>query len=69
MATQLSELETPALVVDVAKMSANIARMQNRVDKLGVKLRPHLKTTKSLAIAERVCGKEAGITVSISSPM
>jgi D-serine deaminase-like pyridoxal phosphate-dependent protein len=61
----LDGLETPAAVVDVQRMQRNIARMQSRMDALGVAFRPHVKTTKCVAVAERqrVAGAR-GITVS-----
>ena len=46
-------------------MMANIARMQTCADRLGVKLRPHLKTLKSAQAAEALIAAGAsGITVS-----
>jgi len=39
-------LDTPALILDEAKMDANIARMRDKAQALGVTLRPHLKTSK-----------------------
>jgi threo-3-hydroxy-D-aspartate ammonia-lyase len=58
-------LATPAAVVDVPKMQRNIARMQARADALGVKLRPHVKTTKCLDIVQQQAAAGAqGITVS-----
>jgi D-serine deaminase-like pyridoxal phosphate-dependent protein len=50
---RLSELPTPAAVLDLGKLKANCARMLERTRALGVKLRPHLKTLKS-ADAARV---------------
>ncbi|HWE99686.1 MAG TPA: DSD1 family PLP-dependent enzyme [Caulobacteraceae bacterium] len=50
----LLELETPALVLDEAVMLANIARLKARMDRLGVALRPHVKTAKSVEAARRV---------------
>src|SRR3569832_1170077 len=61
----LSELGTPAAVVDVARMQANIQRMQRRMDQLHVNFRPHVKTAKALPVvqAQLVVGAH-GITVS-----
>ncbi|MDP1532536.1 MAG: DSD1 family PLP-dependent enzyme, partial [Rubrivivax sp.] len=39
-------LATPCALVDEERMAHNIARMQTRMDALGVKLRPHVKTAK-----------------------
>jgi len=47
-----SELSTPALLLDKEKLMANIARMQASADRLGVRLRPHLKTLKAARAAE-----------------
>jgi len=47
----LADLQTPALVLDLDIMQANINRMAKRSKELGVPLRPHLKTPKSAHIA------------------
>ena len=61
----LEELETPALVLDAAVMEANIGRMRERLRGLGVGLRPHAKTAKSIEVARRCLeGQPGGITVS-----
>ena len=62
----LSELETPCLLLDRVKMAANIERMARRIEKLGCVLRPHVKTHKSVDVARMVvqAGATAGITVS-----
>lgn len=44
----LSALCTPALVVDVDKVKRNAQRMVESCEKLGVQLRPHMKTHKTL---------------------
>jgi D-serine deaminase-like pyridoxal phosphate-dependent protein len=60
-----SELATPALLLDKEKLTANIARMQASADRLGVQLRPHLKTLKSAKAAKALMASGArGITVS-----
>ena len=62
---KISELITPALLLDREKLMANIARMQASADRLGVKLRPHLKTLKAARAAEALMGAGAtGVTVS-----
>lgn len=50
----LSDLRTPALVLDIAKMRANIQRLRSKIEGSHVKLRPHLKTAKSVDIAREV---------------
>lgn len=46
-------LETPALLVDLDRVEANIAGMQSFADREGLNLRPHVKSHKSVAMAER----------------
>lgn len=56
---------TPYLLLDPARMQANIDRLQRRLDALRVGLRPHLKTAKSIQIARALFGGRTGpITVS-----
>lgn len=63
--TSLSEIETPAAVLDVARMQRNIVRMQGRMNALGVSFRPHVKTTKCVVVADRQRAAGAnGVTVS-----
>jgi D-serine deaminase-like pyridoxal phosphate-dependent protein len=63
--TFLLDIETPAAIIDVARMQRNIARMQDRMNALGVHFRPHVKTTKCVAVADRQRAAGAnGITVS-----
>jgi D-serine deaminase-like pyridoxal phosphate-dependent protein len=58
-------LETPALLLDAARMEANIARMQARMNALGVRFRPHVKTSKCAEVVRRQLAAGArGITVS-----
>jgi D-serine deaminase-like pyridoxal phosphate-dependent protein len=60
-----SGLETPALLLDEARMQRNIARMQARMDALGVRFRPHVKTSKCPEVVRRQLAAGArGITVS-----
>lgn len=54
------DLQTPCLVVDEARMAANITRMNTRIAGLGVGLRPHLKTAKSIDIARRILPDSGG---------
>lgn len=62
---KLDQLETPCLVLDEAKLERNIARMRAHLDQLGVSLRQHVKTAKSIDVARRVLRSPEGpITVS-----
>lgn len=47
----LDTLDTPAMLVDMTLMQANIARLMQRLQASGVHIRPHLKTVKSPAVA------------------
>jgi D-serine deaminase-like pyridoxal phosphate-dependent protein len=61
----LENLATPALVLDRDRLDRNIQRLANRMAELGVQLRPHLKTAKSVEVARRLYSKTPGpITVS-----
>ena len=51
---QLEDLETPALLLDRARMDRNIARIRARMASLGVSFRPHLKTGKSIDVTRRL---------------
>jgi D-serine deaminase-like pyridoxal phosphate-dependent protein len=60
----LSALATPCLLVDQARLDANLVRMQERADAQTVALRPHAKTHKCVAIARRQRAQgAAGLTV------
>jgi len=62
---KLTELETPALVLDRARLERNIARMRGHIAQLNVNLRPHVKTAKSIEVVRRALeGQRGGITVS-----
>ena len=54
VAAALADLPTPCLILDEARMLRNIARLKTHLDGLGVALRPHLKTLKSVEAARRV---------------
>ncbi len=61
----ISEVPTPALLVDVDVYEANAVRMADRAAALGVTLRPHAKTVKSPGLLRSVIGLGAkGLTVS-----
>jgi len=50
---RLDELETPVPVVDIDRMEANISRLQEYLDQHKIANRPHIKTHKIPAIAQR----------------
>lgn len=61
----IHDMPTPALLLDIDVLEANLRRMSGRCKELGVHLRPHVKTHKCLEIgrAQRRLGAR-GITVS-----
>lgn len=62
---QLTDLSTPTLILDRARLVTNLERMATRMRGLGVALRPHLKTAKSAEVAKLVMDHGAvGLTVS-----
>ena len=64
MAT-LDSLPTPALLLDLDRLDANLFWMAERARRLGVALRPHIKTHKCIEIARRQADLGArGLTVS-----
>ena len=46
-------LETPAMLIDLDIVEANIASMAAFAGRAGLRLRPHVKTHKSVAMARR----------------
>ena len=59
------DADTPFAVLDHAKLLHNIHRLRQRIDRLGVTLRPHVKTAKSVDVASRLFNGATGpITVS-----
>ncbi len=47
----LSDLPTPQVLIDRARVTANIERAQQLASAAGVQLRPHAKTHKSPVVA------------------
>ena len=61
--TELDQLETPALVVDLDRMERNLDRVAEYAKKHGLALRPHIKTHKSPVLArEQLQRGAAGLT-------
>ena len=62
---RIAQLRTPAALVDLGVLERNAARMAATAARLGVRLRPHVKTHKTLEAARiQVRGQFGGITVS-----
>lgn len=63
--TTLDDLPTPCLVLDLGLLKRNLERMAAAVARHpGLKLRPHMKTAKSLAVADLAAPGKGPITVS-----
>jgi len=60
------DLPTPALVLDRTRLERNAARMREKVASLGVTLRPHVKTSKSIDVL-RVLAGGADVPVTVST--
>jgi D-serine deaminase-like pyridoxal phosphate-dependent protein len=59
------ELATPALLLNRSRLERNAARMRRKVRSLGVELRPHVKTSKSIDVLRVLAGgKDVPVTVS-----
>jgi len=63
----LSNLPTPSAVIDLERLDANIDAMARCVDALGVALRPHVKTHKSLEVAHRVAARSGCRSITVST--
>ncbi|MEH6404297.1 MAG: alanine racemase [Sneathiella sp.] len=62
---KLGTIQTPALILDKARMEANIQRLRTILKDKPVRLRPHLKTCKSIEVAKRLTeNSDSPITVS-----
>ncbi|RJG00093.1 alanine racemase [Noviherbaspirillum saxi] len=66
----ISDIPTPAVLLDKQRLAANCQRMSDRAARAGVQLRPHLKTAKSAQVAAlATAGQFGGITVSTLAEM
>ena len=62
---KLETLNTPSLVLDVAKVRRNAERMSQRIKQFGADLRPHIKTHKCIEVARiQTVGHSGAVTVS-----
>ena len=50
---RITEIPTPAVLVDTSRLEANLSRMQSAVSASGMRLRPHAKTHKSPYVARQ----------------
>ena len=63
----MNDLPTPSLILDLDRVERNCDRMIRRAAELGVKLRPHMKTAKSVDVG-RLATREHAIGVTVSTP-
>jgi D-serine deaminase-like pyridoxal phosphate-dependent protein len=64
-APMLTSVETPALLLDIAKVDRNVERLRSRLAALDVGFRPHVKSAKSIDVVRRLFPDGSGpITVS-----
>jgi D-serine deaminase-like pyridoxal phosphate-dependent protein len=62
---KLDALPTPALLLDIDRVRRNAEDMRSRARRLGVRLRPHIKTHKSVEVADiQLAGLPKAVTVS-----
>ncbi|QKK02997.1 MAG: DSD1 family PLP-dependent enzyme [Pseudomonadota bacterium] len=60
-----THMSTPALLVDEERFTRNVERLNRHLERLGVALRPHLKTVKNIELARRmIAGHPGGAAVS-----
>jgi D-serine deaminase-like pyridoxal phosphate-dependent protein len=61
--TQMGELDTPSVIVDLDLLEQNIAEMAELARAAGVALRPHIKTHKTPEIARmQLAAGAVGVT-------
>jgi D-serine deaminase-like pyridoxal phosphate-dependent protein len=56
---QITDLPTPAVVIDISRLARNIDAMQRAADAAGMRLRPHAKTHKLPSIAKQQIARGA----------
>ena len=60
----IAEIDSPAVLIDVDRARANIARAQVHADRAGLRLRPHIKTHKlPFWAGEQIAAGAVGLTV------
>jgi D-serine deaminase-like pyridoxal phosphate-dependent protein len=62
----LDDLPTPSLVLELDRLERNCDRMIRRAAQLGVRLRPHMKTAKSVDVG-RLATREGSVGVTVST--
>jgi D-serine deaminase-like pyridoxal phosphate-dependent protein len=62
----LDDLPTPSLLLDLDRLERNCDRMIRRAAELGVRLRPHMKTAKSVDVG-RLATRDGAVGVTVST--
>lgn len=64
----IESLDTPSMIVDLDVMESNIAKLMGQLLPTGVNIRPHSKTTKSAALAQKLvaAGAKGGCVAKLS---
>jgi len=64
----IASLDTPSMIVDLDIMESNIAKLMNQLLPTGINIRPHLKTTKSAILAQKLvtAGAKGGCVAKLS---
>ena len=64
----LEQLDTPSMIVDLDLMEGNLEKLMKLLEPTGVDVRPHLKTTKSPALAKKMidAGAKGGCVAKVS---
>lgn len=61
----IDDLNTPSLILDLARVQRNAEHMAAKATQLGVRLRPHIKTHKCVEVARlQTAGHDGAVTVS-----
>ena len=65
---KVDSLDTPSMIVDLNLMEANIKKLMDKLLPTGLKIRPHLKTTKSATLANKLvkAGAQGGCVAKVS---
>lgn len=64
----LESLDTPSMIVDLDLMEDNIRKLMGKLLPTGINIRPHLKTTKSAVLAQKLvaAGAKGGCVAKLS---
>ncbi|KAJ5902553.1 hypothetical protein N7495_003081 [Penicillium taxi] len=65
---RLDSLDTPSMIADLDLMEANIKKLMDKLLPTGLSIRPHLKTTKSAILANKLvkAGAKGGCVAKVS---